>query len=72
MRTLQVVFSHQNVRNVLRLHYEEFIISNNGFKELQRHGAVLVAADATGDQLKFQSLKKNKNPKHEKQNSIKI
>lgn len=49
---LQKKVTHQNIRNVLRLHDEEFIVSNNRFKELQRHRAVLVAADAAGHQLR--------------------
>lgn len=44
--------THQNVGDVLRLHDEELIVSHDRFKKLQRHGGVLVAADATGHQLR--------------------
>ena len=40
---------------MLRLHQEELVVSDDGFKELQRHGAVLVAADATRHQLGIQT-----------------
>lgn len=40
---------------MLRLHDEEFIVSNDCFEELHRHGAVLVAADVAGHQLRIQA-----------------
>lgn len=43
--------THQNIGNVLRLHHEELVVSDDRFEELQRHGGVLVAADAAGHQL---------------------
>lgn len=41
-----VSVTHQDIRDVLRLHDEELIVADDGLKELQRDRGVLEAADA--------------------------
>lgn len=54
---------------MLRLHDEELIVSDDCFKKLQRHRAVLVAAHVAGHQLRIQG---QKSQNHRKSSSADI